>query len=427
MDFQIGNIICAVMYVVAAMFYYNIFLKTREIGKVEFMCCFLLAAALNVGKLYLNLSPEINLILSVCFYIGVSFVFYTSSIKNHIFAAIIFIIIGMLSENMAQYLLKFILGISYNDVSISTQNLFAPLSMAINIIILFYIKKIHHKQIANIPLKYIIPIMLVPMVSIAIILIVDKIIAISDGEGETLIIPLVLMLLYVSFIMFDFIESYSNKIKLEAAKEIIEKDKENYKILENNERELRDLRHDIRQHMQVIRTLKSVRTDNANLDIDGYVEDLQNAVNKITSVSYTGNEILDSILNIKGRRAKILNIRYFVKSNISADILINDMDISTILCNAIDNAIEGAVDTEEASIVIYIETESEYVRFLIENTANEVNFVDGVIETTKKDKRNHGRGIHNIKMCVQKYKGTAKFDYDEGVFVLDIKMLNQKL
>ena len=144
-------------------------------------------------------------------------------------------------------------------------------------------------------------------------------------------------------------------------------------------------------------------------------------------MSYTGNEVLDSILNIKGRRAKALNIRYFVKSNISADILINDMDISTILGNAIDNAIEGAVDTEEASIVIYIETESEYVRFLIENTANEVNFVDGIIETTKKDKRNHGRGIHNIKTCVEKYKGTAKFDYDEGVFVLDIKMLNQKL
>lgn len=423
MNIQIVNIVCAIVFVVEILFFCNIFFEKRQMGKVRFGICFLIAAGLSIGKMYMKIAPEINMCLSLCLCVVMIMVFHQGTIINRLIAAVIFMVMAMLSEILAQYLIELVLGISYNDITVNTQVLFAPLSMAITIIILLYTKKIHKKQLANIPLKYLVPIILIPIVALAIILVVDKIIAVSNGEGEKLILPLVLMLLYVSFITFDFIESYSNKIQLEAAREIIEKDRENYKILEDNERELRDLRHDIRKHMQIIRNLKN-KKNNIDKDIEEFVDDLENAVNKITSVSYTGNETLDSILNIKGRRAKALNIKYFVKSNISIGINISDMDISTILCNALDNAIEGAVNTKEASIVIYIESNDEFVKFLIENTANEVTFVDGEIETTKRYKRNHGRGMRNIKTCVKKYNGIVRFDYDEGVFIVDIKIPN---
>lgn len=422
MNIQIGNIICAIMDVVEILFFYNIFFERKKMSSVNFLIYFFIASVLSIAKLYMDIPSIINLVLSLCLFTAIGMIIYKGTVTNRLIAAIIFVIVVMLAETLAQYLIELILGVSYNDITVNTA-LFAPLSMAIVIIILLYTKKIYHKQLDNIPLKYMIPIMLIPIVSLVIILIVDKIIALSDGEGEKLIIPLVLMLLYVSFITFDFIESYSNKIQLEAAKEIIEKDRENYKILEENERELRDLRHDIRHHMQVIKDLKNKTKDWK--DIEEFVSDLENAVNKITSVSYTGNETLDSILNIKGRRAKALNIRYFVKSNISADFHISNIDISTIMCNALDNAIEGAVNTEEASIVTYIESNDEVVKFLIENTANEVTFVEGTVETTKRDKKNHGRGMRNIKTSVEKYNGVVRFDYDEGVFIVDIKLPNQ--
>lgn len=422
MSIQIGNIICAIMDIVEALFFYSIFFERKDADNKKYLIYSILASVISIAKLYINIEPVVNLFISLSVIIALGLILYKGSAVIRIIAACIFMIVGMLAETLVQYMIELLLGISYNDVTIDTQALFAPLTMAIIIIILIYTKKVHKKQLSNVPLKYLIPIMLIPVASLAIILIVDKIIALSDGEGEKLILPLVLMLLYVSFITFDYIESYSNKIQLEAAQEIIEKDRENYKILEENERELRDLRHDIRKYMEVIRGLNEENKD--SLDVKRFVTDLENVVNNITSVSYTGNETLDSILNIKGRRAKALDIKYFVKSNISSSINISEMDLSTILCNTIDNAIEGSFKTEEASIVIYIESNDEYVKFLIENTANEVVFADGKIETSKNDKRNHGRGIRNIQTAVLKYGGKVRLDYDEGVFIVDIVIPN---
>lgn len=427
MNMQIGNIVCAIMDVIEILFFYSIFFRRKDISTFKFYMLSAVAAGLSIGKLYLDISSNVNLCLSLCLFIAIAIILYKGTIVNRLIAAVIFTIIVMLSDILAQYLIEIMLGISYNDITLHSQALFAPMTTTIVIIILLYTKKIHHKQLEDIPLKYLIPIMLIPIVCLGIILMIDKIIILSNGEGEILILPLVLMLLYVCFITFDFIESYSNKIKLDAAQEIIEKDRENYKILEINEQELRVLRHDIRKHMQIIKNIKNDKSDNVNANIEEFVDDLENAVNKITSVSYTGNEMLDSILNIKGRRAKALNIRYFVKSNITASINISDMDLSTILCNVLDNAIEGAVDTEEASIVIYIEADNENIRFLVENTANAVNFVDGMIETTKRDKKNHGKGMSSIKTCAEKYNGIVHFDYDAGIFVADIKIENSSL
>lgn len=409
MNIHIGNIVCAIIDIVEILFFYNIFFERKKMDNKIFLLCFAIASLLSVGKLYIDKPPIVNLCLSLCLFIAIGIILYRGNIINRLIASVVFVIIGMLAETLAQYLIEIILGVSYNEITVDSQTLFAPLSMAIIIIILLYTNKVRKKQLADIPLKYLIPTMLIPIVSLVIILIADKIIALSDGQGEKLILPLALMLLYVSFITFDFIESYSNKIQLEVAQEIIEKDRENYKILEENERELRALRHDIRKHMQIIRNLKDDRIDK---DIEEFVDDLQHAVNKITSVSYTGNEMLDSILNIKGRRAKALNIRYFVKSNISADIKIRDVDLSAILCNALDNAIEGAVNTEEASIVIYIESDNEHIQFLIENTANRVHFTDGKIETTKKDKKNHGKGMDALSIIL-------------GIFYLSVSIVSE--
>lgn len=424
MDIHIVNISCAIVDIIEMLFFYSIFLKKRDMKRNRFLGCFMIAAMLSVGKLYLEVEPEVNLLLSTIICIAVAFIFYKSSIKNRLFAAVVFIIIAMLSESVAQYMLKTVLGVAYCDISMKVQKIFAPLSAAITMVILLYMKKIHKKQLTDIPWKYSIPIMLVPIFSLSIILIVDRIIILSNIGGEEIILPFVLMLLYVNFVMFDFIESYSNKIMLESANEIIRIDKENYQILERNEMELRDLRHDMRKHMQIIRHLKKENNSNIDDKLEEYIEDLQNTVNKITSVSYTGNEVLDSILNIKGKKAKLQNIKYFVKSNIETKLLINDMDITTLLCNALDNAIEGTMKTDDPTIVIYIESNDKNVEFLIENTADNVIFVNGEIETTKKDKKNHGRGLNNIKTCVKKYDGTVRISYSDEIFTIDIKIPN---
>lgn len=425
-EMSLGNVVCAIIEIVEMVFFYSIFLRKREVTKRMAAICFFVAAMINVGKLFLHLSPGSNLMFSICLCIGVVFTLFKTSIKNGIFAAVVFIIIAMLSETLAQYLLKTVLGVSYNDISIDTQKLFAPLSISVNIIILLYLKKIYKKQLNELPLRYTAPIMIVPVITLIVILIFDKMIAVSN-VGEEILLPFSLMLLYINFITFDFIDSYTNKIMLENAKEIIRIDKENYKLLESNEIELRNLRHDIRKHMQIINHIKDSCNHGIENQLERYIDNLQCSVNKITSVTYTGNEVLDSILNINGKKAKMYDIKYVVKNNIETKVLISDMDITTILCNALDNAIDAAQKTDEAVIVIYIQSSVEQVQFTIKNTSPKIEITNGELRTTKKDKKNHGYGLRSIKACVKKYDGSLNISYDNGIFTMDIKLNNKTI
>ena len=417
MDLQISNIVSAVMHIIAVMFYYSIFFKKRELHKTGFLCCFFLAAALSVGKLYLNISPEVNLILSVCLYIGVSFVFYTGSIKNRLFSTAIFVIIAMLSEIIAQYSIELVSGISYNDVSISTQNLFAPLSMAITIVILLYVKRIHHRSIENIPCKYLIPIMLVPVVSIAIILIVDKIIVISDGEGEKLIIPLVLMLLYVNFIMFDFIESYSNKIKameIQTELAVVKAQIKHYNDITVAQAQTRKLKHDLSNH---IISIKSYVEDGKKDECLKYLDSLTDYANINSDIIDTGNSVIDAIFTAKRNLARERSIDFSADIQIPENLKINSSDCCVIFGNALDNAIEACDKVQgDKYIKVSLIYQNGSLMCKIANSMSEAK--NPLLKTTKADKINHGIGLKNIRETLNKYSNMLRVEQNAGEFVL---------
>ena len=52
--------------------------------------------------------------------------------------------------------------------------------------------------------------------------------------------------------LFRFFETFSEKIRLMVVEELAQSEKENYKLLQENEEELRSLRHDIKNHILMI-------------------------------------------------------------------------------------------------------------------------------------------------------------------------------
>ncbi|HCB95019.1 MAG TPA: hypothetical protein DEP65_04785, partial [Ruminococcus sp.] len=95
-----------------------------------------------------------------------------------------------------------------------------------------------------------------------------------------------------------------------------------------NEKELYILRHDILKHMTEIKEMLIAGNHEA---AEKYVEDINNIVLKHTSISRTGNLVLDTILNIENKKAIALGIKYDVKLNISENINVSSVDLSRIL------------------------------------------------------------------------------------------------
>lgn len=138
---ELGNIVCAIMDILTMIFYYNIFFEKRNIKRWIKISSIFLICMLSVSKLYISANAENNLILSIILCSVVVFLFYEGHLWNKIFSMVVYVIMAMISEIISQYILEKVLNVSYSDIGINTHKLFAPLSLAITIVILLYIKK----------------------------------------------------------------------------------------------------------------------------------------------------------------------------------------------------------------------------------------------------------------------------------------------
>lgn len=56
------------------------------------------------------------------------------------------------------------------------------------------------------------------------------------------------------------------------------------------------------------------------------------------------------------------------------------------------------------------------------NLASQPSFEDGLPQTTKADKANHGFGMRSMRAIVERYGGTIVARAEDGVFHLDIML-----
>ena len=96
------------------------------------------------------------------------------------------------------------------------------------------------------------------------------------------------------------------------------------------------------------------------------------------------------------------------------------MELCRIIGNALDNAIEGCqrAGVSHKHIWISLMEEREKLFIVITNTSDKVD--TSVLTSTKKEQGLHGIGINSIKSSVDRLGGLVSFDYDDGIFKLNI-------
>ena len=204
-------------------------------------------------------------------------------------------------------------------------------------------------------------------------------------------------LIYFNSLVFDIIESYSTKIQLIQTEGLLAKHTENYKLLEDNEQRMKQLRHDLNEHLQIFDAIRQDTKYEKDDVLKGFADGMSQFYNSINSTVYTADAVLDSILNIECQRAMVSNINFLVKTHrMKSPLVIEPIDKSTILTNAINNAIEACQNVTDRFIVIEIGSTPEKIHFSIKNSSPRVAISDNSIITTKKDKNNHGFGMLDL-------------------------------
>lgn len=208
----------------------------------------------------------------------------------------------------------------------------------------------------------------------------------------------------------------------ECMNEQLERQLKYYHKLEEFNKETRAIKHDMRNHMIIIRSLAQ-RGELHKLE--QYIAEMEYTTERLGCMVHTGHSIVDAILNDKLQMAKEKNIQMEYEVRLSSQLTLDDMDLCVIFANSLDNAIE-ACEKIEASRTKRIQMRAVcdrgYFFYNIKNTANGKVEVDNKkeIPTNKKDSINHGFGLANIRKSVQKNNGNINIISKDEEFYLEI-------
>ena len=155
-----------------------------------------------------------------------------------------------------------------------------------------------------------------------------------------------------------------------------------------------------------------------------YLEQMEREIKIYETQNKTGNKVLDTILTSKSMHCQRHGIELKFMGEGQLLNFMEDMDISALSGNMLDNAIESVVkikDRQKRLISLHVIQDKQFIRIRTENYCEEnVQFQDGIPITTKKDKRFHGYGMKSMKKIVEKYGGSVMAGKANNWFELKI-------
>lgn len=249
------------------------------------------------------------------------------------------------------------------------------------------------------------------------------------------------LLLFLAGIVANEVLFQSIKLKDEEKKEKEVMDREiafvssHIQKVEHFYAEISGLKHDIKNHVACMTALMEQGEYETAAD---YSREFENRIQPLEFPYKTGNPVTDAIINEYAMEAEQKAIQFESEFVFPINMDINAFDISIILNNALENAVEACVlergsPPKEQSAdgmgarkikitsfrkknAYFIQIDNTCARYL-ELAAQELP------RTTKENKNLHGIGLKSIRRISQKYHGGMDIEYRNGEFSLSIMLM----
>lgn len=416
----------------------GVFVSSKQARRKEISHKYILIQALVFFVLLVNNLYSKNAMIAIGITWGCSFIVflqYDYDKKNSLLLALYFcalvafcdmlaITIINLYTNENIEILKTTLGFRFLG-SISSK------FMTLTIFRIIYSKKYLWHANKNVSISFITHLLILPIISL---IIINQLVIIQDPLGVGLSFQnffITLGLLAANLFEFNFFIKeqkyeyikYKNKF-LEAE---IKTQINQYEMLQNANYEIRKVRHDLKN---ILIALLGLVNNRENDEAKKFINKQLDVINDVHYVIRTGYYSIDNLVNYKIKQAKKLNSDFSciisLKKN---EVKIDEMDICIILGNAIDNALEEVQKITDGPKEIGLEMRlsNGFLIIVLQNTCrSNVSFHNGILETTKMDKINHGLGINTIQTISSYYNGYCDFNIVNGIFISTITLINDK-
>lgn len=234
-------------------------------------------------------------------------------------------------------------------------------------------------------------------------------------------------LIFINVLVFVLFARLGTQMEIESKQENLEKQislqERSIEKLEQSYSQMRELRHDLQNHLLVMGGLVE-QEDLAGLR--DYMKTMVNCVDAAAFLTITGNTAVDAILNEKMISAKKNRIGTFFDIPPFEKLPCETMDLCVILSNILDNAVEACCKIPEGTdryIKLKLIVDEKSVSVTCSNSAvKEPKRENGNFITDKKDKDNHGIGLRSIKNTAAKYNGSFMTRMENNEFTIIVRL-----
>ena len=186
--------------------------------------------------------------------------------------------------------------------------------------------------------------------------------------------------------------------------------------IRRSEEKIAIMRHDMRHFLNGVLALLNDGDEKAK----SYVEEIIDSAAKTVKKRYTSNDTVNLIISFYENMMEEKDIRFFANVGISKELLITDVDITQILSNALENAINAVCELESKKRSISLEMGEKGGKLLIcvkNPYKTPPKFIDGMPVS---DAENHGFGTQSICYTAEKLNGNCMFSCENGMFILRV-------
>lgn len=374
-------------------------------------------AVINVGLLIIYQAEYaiLNGLLQFICNLFVFLVLYKTQIRIAFFHSVMFISVMAISEIAVINSCAVI----FNDFDAMATNLDAYIFVITTSKLIYFMIMLAVKRLCSVKqyenqkdsfywLLFIFPLICVP-VCLMIFFVADNI---EVTPMLRIIMSSIFIVLLFSNLIIFFIYDRANKNKaelyeLKAARLQQETDEKYFDAIEQSQEEIRRFSHDMKNHLLQIRYLEDVGA------IHEYLDDIIEDVEKISYVRISSNRMLNLIVSKYSAICEKKRIKFDVQVKLASLNYIKDVDLSAILNNLLDNAVEAAEKCENGYIEVSIFSKnSNFDGIIIKNSCEkEPVHINERLITSKADKLFHGLGINIVKRVLKKYDAIYDWQY----------------
>lgn len=265
------------------------------------------------------------------------------------------------------------------------------------------------------------------LVSFTAILFMDVVLSLIEtyllADELSLLGKTVLYLYQLISCLFEYAVLYAVLEKRQAEEELAtvenlwQQDRRSYELSRENIELINVKCHDLKHQIRKLRSASGSVID------EQFLSELENHVSIYDNSIQTGNSALDLLF---AENSNLL-AKYRIKLSVLADgeclSVLSDTDIYSLFGNALHNAMEAVIKTEDAEkrvIRLRVHREGGMIGIHMENWCPGAQFDAGGLPRTSKEEKGHGYGMRSMQMIAEKYGGFLAAQVAGELFLLDI-------